>query len=111
MLLFYETLFEGHKVLECALVIRQLSTEETPSKCNNRESVSNKKLGQSHVIAAEGEHKSSTALKEAANVLMESPFALHLRYLQTLNAISAEKNSTIIFPLPLGLLGSLLGRN
>ncbi|KAL7054450.1 hypothetical protein AAHC03_026031 [Spirometra sp. Aus1] len=63
------------------------------------------------VIAAEGEHKSSTALKEAANVLMESPFALHLRYLQTLNAISAEKNSTIIFPLPLGLLGSILSRN
>ncbi|KAL5969783.1 Mechanosensory protein 2 [Taenia solium] len=62
------------------------------------------------VIAAEGEKRSSAALKEAADVLMDSPLALHLRYLQTLNAISAEKNSTIIFPLPLGLIQSLLRR-
>ncbi|VDM27871.1 unnamed protein product [Hydatigera taeniaeformis] len=64
----------------------------------------------SKVIAAEGEKRSSAALKEAADVLMDSPLALHLRYLQTLNAISAEKNSTIIFPLPLGLIQSLLRR-
>ncbi len=63
------------------------------------------------MIAAEGEQRSSTALKEAADVLMDSPLALHLRYLQTLSAISAEKNSTIIFPLPLGIVQSLLGRN
>ncbi|CDS37265.1 MEChanosensory abnormality family member [Echinococcus multilocularis] len=65
---------------------------------------------QAKVIAAEGEKRSSAALKEAADVLMDSPLALHLRYLQTLNAISAEKNSTIIFPLPLGLIRSFLRR-
>ena len=51
------------------------------------------------VIAAEGEQKASRALKEAAEVLSESSAALQLRYLQTLNSIAAEKNSTIIFPV------------
>ena len=60
------------------------------------------------VIAAEGEHKASRALKDAADVLNESPSALQLRYLQTLNTISAEKNSTIIFPLPIDLLGGFM---
>ncbi|KAK4321946.1 hypothetical protein Pmani_007278 [Petrolisthes manimaculis] len=56
------------------------------------------------VIAAEGEQKASRALKEAAEVISLSPAALQLRYLQTLNTISAEKNSTIIFPLPIDFL-------
>ncbi|XP_077986044.1 band 7 protein AGAP004871-like isoform X2 [Glandiceps talaboti] len=60
------------------------------------------------VIAAEGEQNASRALKEAADVISESPSALQLRYLQTLNTISAEKNSTIIFPLPIDLLSGLM---
>lgn len=56
------------------------------------------------MIAAEGEWKASHALKEAADVITESPFAVQLRYLQTLGTISAEKNSTIIFPLPVDLI-------
>merc|ERR1712107_335263 len=56
------------------------------------------------VIASEGEQKAAKALKEAADVISQSPAALQLRYLQTLNSISAEKNSTIIFPLPIDLL-------
>uniref|UniRef100_A0A0N5CAY1 PHB domain-containing protein n=1 Tax=Strongyloides papillosus TaxID=174720 RepID=A0A0N5CAY1_STREA len=60
------------------------------------------------VIVAEGEKKASRALKEAAEVIAESPSALQLRYLQTLNSISAEKNSTIIFPFPIDLLSSFL---
>ncbi|XP_061189317.1 band 7 protein AGAP004871-like isoform X1 [Saccostrea echinata] len=58
------------------------------------------------IVAAEGEQKASRALKEAADVITESPAALQLRYLQTLNTIAAEKNSTIIFPLPIDLLSS-----
>jgi erythrocyte band 7 integral membrane protein len=58
------------------------------------------------VIAAEGEQKASRALKEAADVINQSPAALQLRYLQTLTQISAEKNSTIIFPLPVEMLRS-----
>ena len=60
------------------------------------------------VVAAEGEQKASRALKEAADVMAESPAALQLRYLQTLNSISAEKNSTIIFPLPINMLSQLM---
>merc|ERR1711974_448354 len=58
------------------------------------------------VIASEGEQKAAKALKEAADVISQSPAALQLRYLQTLNSISAEKNSTIIFPLPMELVGA-----
>lgn len=60
------------------------------------------------MIAAEGEQKASRALKEAAEVIAQSPAALQLRYLQTLNSISAEKNSTIIFPLPIDLIENFL---
>jgi len=60
------------------------------------------------VIAAEGEQKASRALKEASDIISESPAALQLRYLQTLATISAEKNSTIIFPLPMELLGNFM---
>ncbi len=56
------------------------------------------------VISAEGEQKASIALKEAADIINQSPIALQLRYLQTLTTISAEKNSTIIFPLPIEML-------
>ena len=56
------------------------------------------------VVAAEGEQKASTALKEASDTISESPAALQLRYLQTLATISAEKNSTIVFPIPIDLI-------
>ncbi|VDO53896.1 unnamed protein product [Onchocerca flexuosa] len=60
------------------------------------------------VIAAEGEKKASESLNEAANMIAESPCAIQLRYLQTLNTISAEKNSTIIFPFPMELIQRLI---
>ncbi|UJR37376.1 hypothetical protein I4U23_030083 [Adineta vaga] len=56
------------------------------------------------IIAAEGEQKASRSLKEAGDVINESPIALQLRYLQTLTHISAEKNSTIVLPIPVELL-------
>ena len=61
------------------------------------------------VVAAEGEQKASLALKEAADVISSNPIALQLRYLQTLTGIAAEKNSTIIFPIPMELLRGLQG--
>ena len=62
------------------------------------------------VIAAEGEHRASHSLKEAADVMAQSSAALQLRYLQTLNTISAEKNSTIIFPLPIDMIQGFMHR-
>uniref|UniRef100_A0A3P9KZC3 Stomatin like 3 n=1 Tax=Oryzias latipes TaxID=8090 RepID=A0A3P9KZC3_ORYLA len=62
------------------------------------------------IIAAEGEMKASRALKEASLVMAEAPSALQLRYLQTLSTIAAEKNSTIIFPLPIDMLQGFMQR-
>ncbi|KAK1169548.1 erythrocyte band 7 integral membrane protein-like [Acipenser oxyrinchus oxyrinchus] len=62
------------------------------------------------VIAAEGEMNASRALKEASLVIAESPSALQLRYLQTLTTIASEKNSTIVFPLPIDVLQGFMSK-
>lgn len=62
------------------------------------------------VIAAKGEEDASRSLKAAAMEIAACPIALQLRYLQTLASISAEKNSTIVFPLPIDLLHLFRGR-
>ncbi len=59
------------------------------------------------VIAAEGELMASQQLLEAANKVSQNPVAIQMRYLQTLSEISVEKNSTIVFPLPIELLRML----
>ncbi|MEO7649667.1 MAG: slipin family protein [Bryobacteraceae bacterium] len=59
------------------------------------------------VIHAEGEYMAAEKLAMAAAVIQQQPAALQLRYLQTLVEIGAEKNSTIVFPLPLDILSSL----
>jgi regulator of protease activity HflC (stomatin/prohibitin superfamily) len=56
------------------------------------------------VIHAQGEFEASQRLSEAANVIASEPVALQLRYLQTLTEIGMEKNTTIIFPLPIDIL-------
>jgi regulator of protease activity HflC (stomatin/prohibitin superfamily) len=56
------------------------------------------------IIGAEGEFQASAKLAEASDVLSRNPMALQLRYLQTLIEISTEKNSTIIFPIPIDIL-------
>ena len=79
------------------------------------------------VIAAEGEHKASRALRQAAEVIVDSPAALQvkykfsqscdilffpqLRYLQTLGSISAENNSTVVFPVPIDMMSNFLQSN
>ncbi len=59
------------------------------------------------IISAEGEFQASAKLAEAAAVLNREPAAITLRYLQTLIEIGVEKNTTIVFPLPMDLLGGL----
>ncbi len=61
------------------------------------------------IIHAEGEFQASTQLAQAAKIIGEQPSTLQLRYLQTLTEIAVEKNSTIIFPLPIDLIEPLLG--
>jgi regulator of protease activity HflC (stomatin/prohibitin superfamily) len=56
------------------------------------------------IIHASGELEASTQLSQAAAVIATEPMAITLRYLQTLTEIAAEKNSTILFPLPIELI-------
>ncbi len=60
------------------------------------------------VINAEGEYQAATKLAEAAEIIQKYPTALQLRYLQTVNEMSAETNSTTIFPIPLELFKPFL---
>jgi len=64
----------------------------------------------SKVINAEGEFQAAERLNEAAAIIAQNPGALQLRYLQTLQDIAAENNSTTIFPLPIDLLKPFMGK-
>ena len=61
------------------------------------------------IINAEGEAQAAAKLSEAADVISRNPVTIQLRYLQTLLEIGGEQNSTIVFPLPIDLIGPLLG--
>jgi regulator of protease activity HflC (stomatin/prohibitin superfamily) len=60
------------------------------------------------VIHAEGEFQASEQLSQAADLISRNPVTLQLRYLQTLTEIASEKNSTIVFPIPVDLLRGLI---
>ena len=60
------------------------------------------------VINAEGEHQAAARLAQAAEIISEHPMALQLRYLQTLREVSAENNSTTLFPIPIDLFRPFL---
>ncbi len=62
------------------------------------------------IIHAEGEYQASRKLAEASEIIASSPVALQLRYLQTLMEISAEKNSTILFPIPIDFLSYFIDK-
>ncbi len=63
------------------------------------------------VIGAEGEFQAATKLSEASEILSKNPMSLQLRYMQTLIEISTEKNSTVIFPLPIDLIKMFMDRS
>lgn len=65
-------------------------------------------LSPPQTIAAEGELNAARALKEAAETIASSSTAMQLRYLQTLNIIAAERGSTIVFPIPIDMLGPMV---
>jgi regulator of protease activity HflC (stomatin/prohibitin superfamily) len=60
------------------------------------------------IIHADGESQAAAKLLEASQTLSKQPQALQLRYLQTLTEIAGEKNSTIVFPLPMDVIGPLV---
>ena len=60
------------------------------------------------IVHAEGEFEAARKLTEAADIMAQHPVSVQLRYLQTLTEISVEKNSTIIFPVPVDLLEAVM---
>jgi regulator of protease activity HflC (stomatin/prohibitin superfamily) len=62
------------------------------------------------IINADGEFQASEKLSEAAHILAKEPITITLRYLQTLAEIGTEKNTTIVFPIPVELLSALMGK-
>ncbi|HEX6712374.1 MAG TPA: slipin family protein [Thermoleophilaceae bacterium] len=61
------------------------------------------------IINAEGEFQAAARLSDAADVISRNPVTIQLRYLQTLIEVSGKESSTIVFPLPIDVLGSLVG--
>jgi len=62
------------------------------------------------VIHADGEFEASQKLAQAAEVIAKQPNAMHLRFLQSLVEVSAEKNHTVVLPLPVDLLTQILAK-
>jgi regulator of protease activity HflC (stomatin/prohibitin superfamily) len=89
--------------------IKHVDIDETMIRAIARQAEAERER-RAKVIHAEGELQASHKLAEAAEVLGRQPQALQLRYLETLTVIAADKNSTIVFPLPVDILGPLLRR-
>ena len=97
----------GVKVSQVAVKAVDLPHEMQRAMAKQAESEREKRA---KIIHASGEFEASKQLTEAAQVLQSQPMALHLRYLQTLTEIAAEKNSTIIFPIPIDWMKALIER-
>jgi len=96
----------GVKVTQVAVKAVDLPQEMQRAMAKQAESEREKRA---KIIHASGELDASKQLAEAAAALNEQPVSLHLRYLQTLVEIAAEKNSTIIFPVPIDWMKALMG--
>ncbi len=86
-----------------AVEVKHVDLPETMQRAIARQAEAERER-RAKIIHAEGELQASTKLSEAAGVLASEPMSLQLRFLQTLSEISVEKNSTIIFPVPIDLI-------
>src|SRR5215211_2110079 len=86
-----------------AVEVRDVELPQTMQRAMARQAEAEREK-RAKVIHAQGEFEASQQLAAAARVIGGQPSALQLRYLQTLTEIAAEKNSTIVFPLPLDIL-------
>ena len=87
--------------------IKHVDLDETMIRAMARQAEA-ERTRRAKIIHAEGEMQASEKLLEAARTLAKEPQALQLRYLQTLVDVAGEKNSTIIFPLPMDLITPLM---
>jgi regulator of protease activity HflC (stomatin/prohibitin superfamily) len=86
-----------------AVEVKQIDLPQEMQRAMARQAEAERER-RSKIIAAEAEQQAAEKLAQAADVISRSPGALQLRYMQTLVEISAEKTSTILFPLPIELM-------
>lgn len=86
-----------------AVEVKELELPESMKRAMARQAEAERER-RAKIIAAEGEFQAAEKLSDAALKMERSPITLQLRYLQTLREISAEKNSTTIFPIPIDLI-------
>src|SRR5213082_2700394 len=98
---------ENWGVKVTAVEIKDVELPETMQRAMAKQAEAEREK-RAKVIHSQGELLASTQLAQAAEVIGSQPAALQLRYLQTLTEIAVEKNSTIIFPLPIDLVGPML---
>jgi regulator of protease activity HflC (stomatin/prohibitin superfamily) len=98
----------GVKVTQVAVKAVDLPQEMQRAMAKQAESEREKRA---KIIHASGELEASKQLTQAAQTLQEQPAAIHLRYLQTLVEIAAEKNSTIVFPIPMDWMKALMRKD
>ena len=90
-----------------AVEIKDVELPETMKRAMAKQAEAERER-RAKIIAAEGEFQASQKLLEAAHIMSQNEITLQLRYLQTLVEVSAEKNSTTIFPLPMDLIKPFL---
>jgi regulator of protease activity HflC (stomatin/prohibitin superfamily) len=90
-----------------AVEVRDVELPQTMQRAMARQAEAEREK-RAKIIHAQGEFEASQQLAQAAAVIAAQPATLQLRYLQTLTDIAAEKNSTIIFPLPMDILAGLM---
>src|SRR5277367_2554393 len=96
----------GVKVV--SVEVKQVDLPESMTRAMAKQAEAEREK-RSKIINAEGEFAAAQRLVEAANLLAQQPITLQLKYLQTLTDIGTEKNTTVVFPLPLELM-SLVGK-
>src|ERR1017187_4763265 len=89
--------------------VKQVDLPETMTRAMAKQAEARRDK-RSKIIHAEGEFAAAQRLIDAAHLLAQEPTSIQLRYLQTLTEIGVEKNTTIIFPVPVDLLAGLLNR-
>src|SRR5437763_1355893 len=105
-----QTILDGHTapwgVKVTNVEVKQVDLPETMLRAMAKQAEAEREK-RAKIIHAEGEFSAAQRLTDAAQVLATQPMTLQLRYLQTLTEIGVEKNTTIVFPLPIELMSSL----
>ena len=106
-----QTIIDGHTepwgIKVSTVEVKDVELPQTMQRAMAKEAESEREK-RAKVIHAQGEFEASRQLAEAAEVIGREPAALQLRYLQTLTEIGVEKNTTVVFPLPIDMIQDLM---